>query len=90
MPTPFCVLIIDDISEDALLIEADLREHWPVLVSERVEDMRGLQAVLDQKQWDCVICSIAIPGLYTQEALKFVRQNSSDLPFIIVSGVVDF
>jgi PAS domain S-box-containing protein len=90
MPTPFRVLIIDDISDDALLIEAGLREQWPLPVSERVEDMRGLQAALDQKQWDCVICGMAIPGLDTQDALNVVKQTSPDLPFIIVSGVDDF
>jgi len=88
MSTPFHVLIIDDSGKDALLVERTLRKEWPGLLADRVETGEALREALEKQGWDCVLCDMVIPGFSADEALDSIRKVASDLPFIIVSGVV--
>jgi PAS domain S-box-containing protein len=90
MSAPFRVLIIDDTSKDVQLIEKELRNHWPILVIERVGCQKDMQAALKEQSWDCVLCEMAIPGFSVQKALKIKKNISPDLPFIIASGVFNY
>jgi len=88
MSKPFHVLIIDDSGKDALLIERTLRKEWPGLLAERVETGAALRRALEKQSWDCVLCDMVIPGFSADEALDSIKKIASDLPFIIVTGMV--
>ncbi len=90
MPTRFRILIIDDSEKDALLIQRVLKAEWPGITCENVEGAAGLQIALEQQTWDCVLCDMVMPGFGAPAALEIIRRKKLKLPFIIVSGVIDF
>lgn len=89
MPNPFRVLIINASAKDALQIERTLIKHWPGLASQRVENARAVHKTLEKRTWDCVFCDTGIPGFSAAAALGIIRQSRLDLPFIIVSDVLN-
>ena len=90
MSTPFHVLIIDDSDEAVLQIEKNLRDQWPTLVLEQVANEEGVQTALSNRSWDCVLCELHLPKFGAKKALKLLKKSGHDLPFIIISGVVNF
>ncbi len=89
MPNPFRVLIINASAKDALLIERSLIKHWPGLASQRVENASAVHEAVEKKSWDCVFCDTGIPGFSAAAALGIIRQSRLDLPFIIVSDMIN-
>jgi two-component system sensor histidine kinase EvgS len=82
------VLLIEDDEDDALLVVRALRATGFRLSYERVWTRDALAAALAAKPWDVVISDFNMPDFDAPRALALVRQHSSELPFIIVSGTV--
>ncbi|MGD0141027.1 MAG: PAS domain S-box protein [Tepidisphaeraceae bacterium] len=82
------VLIVEDSVEDTLLIAAELQRGGLDPVYERVETAASLQAALDVRQWDLILCDHSMTQLAGTAALAIYQRKGLDIPFISVSGTV--
>jgi len=81
------LLIVEDSSDDAILLLAEFERRGYALKYHRVETKWDFLAALRDQSWDAVIADYALPQFSGPEALKLLRQQEQDLPFIMVSGV---
>ncbi|MEA2735892.1 MAG: hypothetical protein QOE14_2343 [Humisphaera sp.] len=88
MPTALRVLIVDDSEDDATLLAKELRRGpWDV-THERVDTADAMSAALDKQGWNLIIADYAMPSFSGPAALALAIARASDVPFILVSGVV--
>ena len=88
MSKPICVLMIEDVEDDALLLAAELRRGGYEVTFERVDTAVALRTALQQKHWDLILCDFTMPYLSGTAALQLVKESGSDVPFIYVSGTI--
>lgn len=88
MRGPLRVLVVEDSVDDTLLITAALQRGGLDPVYERVETAASLQAALDVRHWDLILCDYSLPQLTGPAALAIYQQKGLDIPFILVSGTV--
>jgi len=87
VPIPLRVLFIEDSEDDAALQVRLLRQAGYDVTYARVQSADELRISL-QKTWDMVISDYSMPHFSGTEALKVVRENAMDVPFIFVSGTI--
>ena len=80
--------MVEDSVDDTLLIVAELQRGGLDPVFERVETAAAMQAALEGRQWDLIICDYSMPQFDGPEALAIYQQTGVDIPFISVSGTV--
>lgn len=80
------VLIIEDSDNDAAILERELRKGGFDLYPRRVYSAEQMCQALQEDIWDVVLSEYMISGFSALEALKVLKENGKDLPFIIVSG----
>jgi signal transduction histidine kinase len=85
---PVRVLIVDDSETDAFFLRKRLERAGYAVGAERVDTAVELRRTLDASPWDLVICDYHIPGFGALEALKIADELGSEVPFIVVSGVI--
>ena len=88
MKSPLRILLVEDSEDDALFLTRELKSGGLDPSIQRVDTIPALQYALGYENWDLVISDHSLPGFGCFQALDLVRQISSDLPFIIVSGVI--
>ncbi|MEC5396630.1 hybrid sensor histidine kinase/response regulator [Uliginosibacterium sp. H1] len=83
------VLLIEDNEDDVLLLERHLRGigYQPQVC--QVNDLIELRAALMREEWDVVISDYHLPGFTAMLALDMLQELDCDLPFIVVSGVIE-
>lgn len=81
------VLLIDDSKDDVVLIAIELGKAYS-LIWQRIETEAELLMAIAE-EWDVVICDYKLPRFNLERALEIVRLSKPDIPFIIISGVVD-
>ncbi len=81
-------LMVEDSTEDARLLERELRRGGFELASERVASAADLQQALGRQGWQLVLCDFTMPRFNGREALELTRASGLDLPFIYVSGTL--
>jgi two-component system, NarL family, sensor histidine kinase UhpB len=87
MGVPLRVLLVEDSEDDALLLLRELRRGGYEPLCERVDTAGGMEAALDEREWDLVIADHSMPEFSSSAALELLRRKGfMDLPFIIVSG----
>ncbi len=87
MEVPVRVLIVEDSEDDTLLLLRELRRGGYEPVYDRVYTAAGMEAALDDKEWDLVICDHSMPAFDSSAALEILRRSKGlDVPFILVSG----
>ena len=79
-------LIIEDNSNDVILLVRELRTGGYEPIYEVAEHAQAMLAALQRQSWDAVLCDFTLPRFDGFEALKILRQSGQDLPFIVVSG----
>ena len=82
------VLIIDDSEDDALLLVEELRRGGYDVSHEQVYTEAALRNALDTSTWDIILSDHSMPQFSGLVALKIVKEQSIDIPFIIVSGTM--
>lgn len=82
------VLIVEDSSDDTLLLVQTLRRAGYRIAHERVETPEEMRTALEQGPWDLVLADYFMPRFSGLAALNLLRERGLDLPFIIVSGRV--
>ena len=88
-PTVLHVLIIEDSEDDALILAGCFKRAGYHLDYERVENAAATRAALLARSWDAVLSDHSMPSFSADSALKLMQELQLDLPFIIVSGVID-
>jgi PAS domain S-box-containing protein len=83
------VLIIEDSEDDTLLLAGCFKRAGYDLDFERVEKAETARAALLAHPWDAVLSDHSMPNFSANSALKLMQELHLDLPFIIVSGVID-
>jgi len=88
MSAPLRILMVEDSAHDAELTARALRRSGCELTFERVESAEAMRAALLTEKWDLVIADYSMPRFNGLAALKLLREQGLDLPFILVSGTV--
>ena len=87
--SPTQVLFIDDSEDDVDLLTELISSAGIELNSVRVDTPSALEASLAFQKWDIVISDYSMPAFSGLEALKIVMNLDQDIPFILLSGIVD-
>lgn len=88
MKKPLRVLIVEDVADDADLVDRQLRQAGYATATRRVQDAEGMRAALEGDQWDLVVSDYSMPQFDAPSALRLLRQSGRDIPFIVVSGSI--
>jgi PAS domain S-box-containing protein len=88
MGTELHVIIIEDCTDDVLLVERELHLAGFVPLIRRIESAQELRQALVVPHWDLVIADYSMPHFDGLTALQIVREHDKDLPFILISGKI--
>jgi FixJ family two-component response regulator len=88
-PRTLNVLLIEDSEDDAMLLLHRFRLAGYQVWAQRVEDERSLREALASRTWDVVLSDHNMPRFSAMVALSILQGLGLDLPFIIVSGVIE-
>lgn len=88
MRKPLKVLIIEDSSDDALLMVRELERGGYAPAHERVDTPEGMSEALDRQAWDIILADYSLPHFSAPKALDLLHKRRLDIPFIIVSGSI--
>ena len=86
MNVEYRVLLVEDSADDAFLIIHELRRGGLSVTFERVETVADVQAALQRKCWDFILCDFVLPGFDGQAVLALYLQMGLEMPFIMVCG----
>ena len=83
------ILIIEDSEDDALLLASCFKRAGYELEFQRVENADATRQAMLAGSWDAILSDHSMPGFNALAALALMQELHLDLPFIIVSGVID-
>ncbi len=83
------ILLVEDSSEDAQLLVLYLEAHGVRFTYAQEDTLEGFLTALRSGPWDLVLSDFSLPGTDGMEILKGLRDRDPDLPFILLSGVLD-
>jgi PAS domain S-box-containing protein len=83
------ILLVEDSLEDAELLRLHLKVHGVRFEMTRAESLGGVSQYLARNTWDLVLCDFFLHDTNGLEVLRLLREGDPDLPFILVSGVLD-
>ncbi|MBT9499378.1 response regulator [Zoogloea oleivorans] len=85
---PIRLLFIEDSENDVLLLLQRFRNAGYAPIYRQVASEVDMRNALEQERWDLILCDHNLPGFSAQAALRLTQELALDLPFIIVSGVM--
>ena len=88
MSTPLSVLMVQDLDEDTKLVIRELRRGGYDVSHERVSTPQAMNAALENRAWDVVICDFSVSHFGGAGALQLLRGKNLDTPFIYISGTI--
>ncbi len=80
--------MVEDSPEDAELTLLEIEAHDYRVNSTRVTSGEAFVQHLRESHWDLVLCDYNLPGFSGIEALKLYKEQGSDIPFILLSGII--
>lgn len=83
------ILFVEDSDDDVELTVAELCRGGYQISSERVETVDDMRAALETQHWDVVISDFKMPELSAEKSLAIFKESGLQIPFLIVSGVVE-
>ena len=89
MQAPARILLVEDVAEDAALIERELRRAGIVGATRRVESERAYREALKSFDPDIVLSDHSLPNFGASDALRIALLEAPDTPVIIVTGSLD-
>ena len=88
MSTPLKVLLINDSEDDALLLSLELKRGGFQVNYRRVDTEKDMINALKSETWDLVISDYMMQNFSGLDALKVLKWQGVDLPFIMISDKV--
>lgn len=88
MENPLRILLLEDMAEDAGLVEYVLKKAGIAFVSMRVEEKEEFIDAVEKFSPDVVLSDHSLPQFNSREALKICREKKLEVPFILVTGTV--
>lgn len=88
-PRHLNVLLIEDSEDDALLLLFRFRQAGYAVQHKRVDNAHAMRQALSTESWDVVLSDHNMPQFSAMSALSILQDMQLDLPFIIVSGVIE-
>jgi signal transduction histidine kinase len=82
------ILMLEDVPEDADLIDRALKKAKMSFVSMRVDTKDEFIEAISDFIPDIILSDHSLPQFNSIEALKICRKKNNDLPFILVTGTV--
>lgn len=83
------LLLIEDSEDDEIALLRELeREDYTVDV-QRVQSADAMLQALISREWDVIIADYYLPRFGALAALQVIEETGIDLPFIVVSGMVE-
>jgi PAS domain S-box-containing protein len=82
------ILILEDSVRDAELLERELRLGEIAFIARKVDSRDDFVQQLNEFDPDLIIADYKLPSFDGLQALEIVRERSSTLPFILVSGYI--
>ncbi len=82
------ILMLEDSSIDAELIERSLKKNNIPFISRRVETREDFVRELRDFAPDLILSDFKLPAFDGLEALKIVKNDFQDIPFILVTGAL--
>ncbi|MBN2085962.1 MAG: PAS domain S-box protein [Anaerolineales bacterium] len=82
------VLIVEDLEDDAILMNRELERGGYTTFYERVDTPQALAEALESREWDLVLSDHSMPKFSAPQALALIKDLGLDLPFILVSGSI--
>ena len=89
MSQPLRLLVVDDNSDDAILLHHALHRGGYEVTCEVVDTPTAMRILLENQEWDIITSDHAMPHFSAPEALALAREFCPHVPFIIVSGEID-
>jgi two-component system, cell cycle sensor histidine kinase and response regulator CckA len=86
--TPLRILIVEDSEDDADLLVRELQRGGFDVSHLRVDSGPSLLSALEARAWDIIVSDYSMPGFSGTEALKIVRNRTSEIPFLFISGTL--
>ncbi len=83
------VLMVEDSQPDAELVRRTLERGGFEPECARVETREDMERALGKQQWDVILSDHHIPNFSAPEALELMKEQGLDVPFIIVSGMIE-
>lgn len=83
------ILFVEDSEDDVELTVAELSRSGYRIDPLRVETSDAMVAALADQQWDVIISDFKMPELSAERSLAIFNKTGLEIPFIIVSGVVE-
>jgi len=80
------LLLLEDVSSDADLVEHELKRSGFQLKSRRVESKEGFLHELSNGQIDIILADYSLPQFNALEALQLLREVRSTIPLLLVTG----
>jgi PAS domain S-box-containing protein len=88
MATPINILLVEDCEIDATLLVRELEKAHFDPAWKRVQTETEYRANL-APALDVIFSDFSVPGFSTQRALQVLQESKLEIPFIIVSGMID-
>lgn len=82
------LLLAEDSDDDALLVLNALERQGYEVQSTRVFASNEFRSVLEDGDFDIILCDYVMPSFDAIEALDILHESGKDIPLIIVSGKV--
>ena len=82
------ILMLEDIPEEAELLERELRKSGLVFTATRVQTRAAFCEALDELAPDLVLADSKLPAFDGRSALQIVRRRDPHLPVIMVTGAL--
>jgi two-component system sensor histidine kinase UhpB len=86
MKKPLEILIVEDVEQDAISIEAELRGADVDFRARRVQSREGFLKELAEGCPDVVLSDFTLPDFDALTALRLLREQQQQIPFILVTG----
>src|SRR6266480_581628 len=89
MPDLVRVLMVEDVADDAALIERELRRAGITGAARRVDSERGYREALQTFAPDIILTDHSLPMFGAADALRIALLAAPDTPVIVVTGSLD-
>src|SRR5213594_3457117 len=89
MPGLVRVLMVEDVADDAALVERELRRAGITGATRRVDSERGFREALQTFGPDIILTDHSLPTFGAADALRIALLETPDTPVIVVTGSLD-